>query len=430
MAALCQLFESASRPPAIEHDPVPVIPLHSNNNSDLDNLIFHLAFEGSNRRCNIENLELISGLLPYLKSSRCNCTHLVLPKFELRDSDLHRYNETRVNEFIIYFNKITFTSNTLTPEHRASLQHFAQFGFLEELPAPSRHILLAEPVPNLIQLTFTVAPPLMAHVQGVLSQATGLKSVIIRSALPLQLYWLGRDTNYDLIELEQVIDNDYNVFSNNTGARTKILHLRNCSSAQTFNFLQQTRVSCGLILCEAPLLTQRMLFPALPQSLSILCLENAGNVADDDLLSLLERSRIRLKVLAVPRQTEPPRQSPDDNDPSPCGFTNKELLRYLLWEENIYLQFLDIEGHSDITEEIWNQRWTCIRLIRTIKVRRTGIVNIQGLQEFEKTRINALARFRLMGARDYTHCGEIIIHLSSAPAENDIKWAKVLRFVS
>jgi hypothetical protein len=420
MDVMHKMVRTVLRRPPTESHPIPFIPRVPNQNSDWENIISRLGFEDGNECFCYRDHTIITSVLPVVRFHSLKYTHIVLPKFELTDSDFHRFVPTPVNRITVYFKTVTFTSDTLTPEHRASLQHFARFGLLEELPAKSMETLLAYPVPNLIQLTFTVTTPLMGMIPGILGQATGLKSVIFRSRLPLQMHWLKRDADYDLIELDAVIDNDKAVNFANIKIKTKILHLKNCSQVRTFNFLQQISVTCGLMLGEAHFLKNTMLLLVLSQSLTILCLENAPEAVDDDLLALLKINEICLKVLLVPLA---------DNDNHKSGFTDNALQRFLQCKDNRFLQLLDIEGHSKITKNIWQQHWACIKTIRTIKVRRTAIYGIEGLQRFEWTKIRAhVGLFGLRFARNNPSCGEVLIHLNRAPWEESIDWATVLTF--
>jgi hypothetical protein len=142
----------------------------------------------------------------------------------------------------------------------------------------------------------------------------------------------------------------------------KELELTNCSEIKSFQFLKRLKLVTVLHLffTEALHASDELgsLFAGCYINLGVLNLSYTSAVTDD-LLRALKVANVVLGVLRV------------NCGPSSAGFTDEALKTYLEWPKNTNLAAVELYGHNQLTEAIFNCKPACADRLEQLDVRET-----------------------------------------------------------
>jgi hypothetical protein len=306
----------------------------------------------------------------FVERTKEKLRRLRLYEFVLDSEELLRVKQEDIEHTSLTVKQLRLTgeNNSISDQARSILRKFRKVSIKTAFTDAELENMFTVPVNNLIELTVFTTNDMFLTINRICHAARNLREVTVTSEMPVRIGWFQKLLNLHKLELQTVNDDvDAQFWSINP---VKILIIHDCRLPETFGFLNGGRNLIRLELEQAPNLHVQGLLPALTRNLESLTITGSTRLEADALFRYMVRNRVKLTTLKLPL---------DDCGPNQERSLTVEAFFAYFWVCGSSLEYLDIEGHQRMNNNIWMVRTSNFEKMKLLNLRRTGVRNFSSL---------------------------------------------------
>jgi hypothetical protein len=350
----------------------------------------------------------------FVERTREKLRSLCLYEYVLDSEELLRVEQEDIEHTSLTVKQLRLTGqqNSISGGARSILRKFRTVSIKTAFDEAELGNMFTVPVNNLIELKLFTIHDVFETISRVCRAARNLREVTVTSEMPVRISLFQELLNLTKLELQTVMDDAPAQFWPENPVNILIIH--DCRLPQTFGFLNGCKKLVSLELEQAPNLHVHGLLPALTRNLKSLTITGSTRLKADALLGYLIRNQVKLTTLKLPLEHCAP-----NNDSS---LTVDAFIGYFGVCGSL-LEYLDIEGHQQLTEKISTVPLCHFQTMKLLNLRRTGVRNFSFLMLISYSIFHKQKTYRhrltnLASNQDYRHVSPfLVVEVSGAKDE-------------